>query len=482
MAKQKKQQPLTPERYIRERARLLPIYKCYKGETIGDSREMSIMVIRKHAGGTYTLAAFMLDRWCLGVKDAIWQFNIPEDEMLDFVDHFATHIEQWTEIEYVEAHNWVYGALDWATNAGISPCKDFALARYILEEDDDNVELQEYDFGYNGEYCLMAKSHKEADKYIPTLTKTLGVGNYKVILRPILDEEEKRYRRMGYYRDFPDMEYTYPGINYPKTLAPLHHPETEAIITKGTQDYTQADIDLLLSLPAGTLREDLHQLILHELGKQYGKNNEQLGEDKTNANWNTIGNSFMFLTKVGNMDDTLPVLLEYLRQNDDVVYFNEGDCGQILVKPLVYRFLMEDPLCFKSYLLEKGLGASAKNEILEYISEIACDEPSIRKPVLEMMHEVLSKYQVDLPCHTMCDGTVISFAIGVPIELNAVDFLPLIEDIYATGMVNESVEGSIEAVRERIMQPIRPDMHRIPYGDIPALVEKYKDFYRYCSQ
>lgn len=482
MAKQKRQQPLTPERYIRERARLLPIYKCYKGETIGDSREMSMMVIRKHAGGTYTLAAFMLDRWCLGVKDAIWQFNIPEDEMRNLVNHFATHIEQWTEIEYVEAHNWVYGALDWATNAGISPCKDFALARYILAEDDDNVELQEYEFGYNGEYCLMAKNHKEADKYIPTLAKTLGVGNYKVIIRPVLDEEAKRYRRMGYYRDLPDMEYTYAGTNYPKTLAPLHHPEIETIITKGTQDYTQADIDLLLSLPADTLREDLHQLVLYELGKQYGKTNAQLGDKRTNANWNTIGNSFIFLTNVGTLSGTLPVLLEFLRQNDDVVYFNEGDCGQILVKPLVYKFLMEDPICFKSFLLEKGLSASAKNEILEYIAEIACDEPLIRKPILEMMHEVLQKYRSDLPYRTMCDGTVMAFAIDIPARLNAVDFLPFIEDIYATGMVNESVEGNIDDVRESIMEPIRPDMNRVPYGDIPALIEKYKDFYRHCTQ
>lgn len=481
MAKQKKQQQLSPERYIRERARLLPIYKCYKGETIGDSREMSIMVIRKHAGGTYTLATFMLDRWCLGVKDAIWQFSIPEDEMLDFVNHFATHIDQWTKIEYVEAHNWVYGALDWATNAGINPCKDFALARYILEEDDDNVELQEYEFGYNGEYCLMAKSHKEADKYIPTLTKTLGMGNYKVIIRPVFDEEEKRYRRMGYYHDFPDMEYTYPGGKYPKTLALLHHPEIETIITQGTQDYTQADIDLLLSLPADTLREDLHQLVLYELGKQYGKTEAQLDDDRTDVNWNTIGNSFIFLTKVGTLKDTLPVLLEFLRQNEDVIYFNEGDSGHILVKPLVYKCLMEDPLCFKSFLLEKGLCASAKNEILEYLQEIACDEPSVRVPVLDMMHEVLLQYQADLPYRTMCDGIVTAFAIGVPTGLNAVDFLPLIEDIYATGMVNESIVGNIDEVRESIMEPIQPYIHPIPCGDIPALIELYKDYYESCN-
>ena len=168
----------------------------------------------------------------------------------------------------------------------------------------------------------MAKNHKEADKYIPALTKTLGTGNFKVIIRPVLDEEETRYRRMGYYQDFPDMEYTYQGSNCPKTLAPLHHPEIETIITKGTQDYTQADIDLLLSLPADTLREDLHQLVLSELGKQYGKTDAQLGDDRTDVNWNTIGNSFIFLTKVGELSSTLPVLLEFLRQNEDVIYFN----------------------------------------------------------------------------------------------------------------------------------------------------------------
>lgn len=179
MAKQNaKQQALSPERYICEKVRKLPIYKCYKGTTFVEDREMSILVIRQHKGGTFTVGAYMLDRWCVGVKYALWYFSISKADLDRLIEMLESGVDTLEEVDYVEAHNWVYGALDWASNAGISPCKDFAIARYILEEDDDNVELRDYEFGKDGEYYLLAENTQELNKYLPTLKKTLGEGNF----------------------------------------------------------------------------------------------------------------------------------------------------------------------------------------------------------------------------------------------------------------------------------------------------------------
>ncbi len=179
MAKQKvKRQALSPERYLREKARQLPIYKCYKGTTFVEDREMAIVVIRQHTGGTFTVGAFMLDCWCVGVKDALGCFSISKGDLDRLIETFENGVDKWEEVDYVEAHNWVYGAVDWAADAGISPCKDFALARFVLEEDDDRVELREYEFGKDGEYYLLANDTQELNKYLPTLKKTLGEGNF----------------------------------------------------------------------------------------------------------------------------------------------------------------------------------------------------------------------------------------------------------------------------------------------------------------
>lgn len=185
----KQQQNFSLEQYIRTKARQLPIYKCYIGDNAGNSREKLAMVIRQHAGGTFTYACFLLDCWCIGVKDAFCDFSVSESELDRILSHYERGMRV-REVSYVEAHNWIYGAVDWATNAGIDPCKEFALAKYLLLPDDDEVELIEYDFGYNGEYLLETKTQQEANKYIPALNRTLGEGNYKVIISPLFDEDE----------------------------------------------------------------------------------------------------------------------------------------------------------------------------------------------------------------------------------------------------------------------------------------------------
>ncbi len=409
-------------------------------------------------------------------------------------------VDKWEEVDYVEAHNWVYGAVDWAADAGIKPCKDFALARFVLEADDDRVELREYEFGKDGEYYLLANDTQELNKYLPTLKKTLGEGNFTTeicqdddyddlddeedFLDDDWDDEEGFFDDEGddeaddspfSWPDVPEMEYTYVGGNYPKKIR-LHHPEIEPILRKSVLELEEKDIDTVLALPVDTLREDLHQLILREIGRQYGKTEKQLEEEEQNED--IIGNCFIFLSKVGTLQDTLPVLLEFLRQSPDIIFYNEGFAGRFLVKPLVYNFLREDPTCFKSFLLEKGLCSMAKTEILDFIRAIVCDIPSLRQPVLDMMHEVLEAYKADLPIRTLCDGEVVAFALFVVAELSATEFLPLVEEFYATDLVDKGLMGEIDAVRDIFNAPISADKLTLPYGDIYAIFEIFKETVR----
>ncbi len=474
MAKKKvNPQLLSPEQYIRQRARLLPIYKCYKGTNNIEDREMMILVVRRHAGGTFTVGGYMLDRWCVGVKDTLWYFNIDQSDLERLIHIVGDRLDNWDEVDYVEAHNWVYGALDWATNAGLSPCKDFALTRYILEEDDDAVELREYPFGRDGEYCLMVKDKQELNKYLPTVKATLGEGNFQTIISPLFsDDDNKEADSSDREQPLKDILYTYSGGDYPQTIQ-LHYPELEPLLYKNTLHYTRKDIDKVLSFPADALREDLHQLILRELGRQFGKTAEQLHKGKK-TDYNIIGNCLLFLGEVGTFQDTLPVLLEVLRQNDVILNYNFGDVEVYFVKPLVYKFLHEDPTCFKPFLLEEGLCDFAKYTVLNYIGEIVCATPALREPVLGMMHEVLEAYLQDLPKCTICDGGVVAFAVYIPAALGATEFLPIVEEIYATGLVDKQAIGNIYTVRKIFSKPIPSDHWVLPYGDIHAIVETFQ--------
>lgn len=481
----KSQQAVKPEVYIRTKARKLPIYKCYKGTTIGDTREMCILVIRQHPHGTFTLANFLLDRWCVGIKDAYWEFNIDKDELNETLRFHEERLDTFAEVDYTEAHNWIYGAHDFAMNAGIEPCDGFAIAQYILEEDDDNIELIEYDFGKDGEYCLMAKNNLEASKYIPALDKALGKGNYTVIVRPVEDEDnysdgewdededndwEDEEDRSWLWERVPEMEYTYKGKDYPTEIT-LHHPELMDTVTKETDKITKEELQNLLSLPEDTLREDLHNMILFELGKQSGKTSDELDDEV--YDWNIMGNCNILLSKVGNIKDSLPVLLEELRQNQDVLDFNFGDFANILIYPALCSICQKQPSLLLPFLLEPGLSWHAKIGVCELLGQIGANIPEVRDEIITMTRELFKHYKEDLPYRKICDGSVAAFAIGIAVSMGASELLPEIEDLYNTGLIDRRVEGTIDEVKKNLLFPYEREM---PVTDPYQIIDEYKRF------
>lgn len=460
------QQEVRPEQYLRTRVRQLPIYKCYNCVSKEDSREMVVVVARQHTQGYITFGVYMLDTWCLGVTGAIWKFNVDKSDMGSLLNRFGEH-HQVNEISYVEAHNWVYGAHDWAAEAGIQPAKEFALAKYILDPDDDNVELIDYDFGKNGEYCLHVKTQKEASQYIPTLKKNLGDNNFQVEI----EEQEDAGVSLGGFKRVPTMKYTYKGKQYPKKVK-LNHPEVRRIVETELEDVTDEEIDQLLALPADSVREDLHNLIMWQIGQLWGKTDEEL--DAKGICWPIISNSLMFLTQIGTVEGTLPIILEVLRQSDDFLDFNFGDIADLLLFPAVYALCKEHPSVLLPFLLEQGPDPRAKIKVLDLLRIMASNLTVLREELIEMSRTLLEAYQKDLPTRTICDGGVVAFAIGIPLALQATEFLPLVEDLYATELVDESIYGHIDRIRKYFSKGMHS--RELPLTDLRKIRDSYSRF------
>jgi len=184
MSKNKSQPKLSPENYIRTRARALPLGECYINELWNDSGMASIIVTRKHITGNLTFAMFQVDMYCLGIKNVSWFFNeSPEliTEMMDKQSELSDGGDKIIPVDYPLAHNIIYGAVDFAEELGFRPHKDFVLAQYILEEDDDSVEFIDIEFGLNGQPAVLIGKEKHPARIIEILDKNVGKGNYTVI-------------------------------------------------------------------------------------------------------------------------------------------------------------------------------------------------------------------------------------------------------------------------------------------------------------
>lgn len=104
------QQFLSPEKFMKQRARSLEIGPCYISEDMTDCGEGHVIVTRRHTGGRISMAMYLVDTYCIGVKDSLFRLRLEEEELEEMLNS-APNLR---ECSYNEAHNWVYGAIAWA--------------------------------------------------------------------------------------------------------------------------------------------------------------------------------------------------------------------------------------------------------------------------------------------------------------------------------------------------------------------------------
>jgi hypothetical protein len=181
-------QNISPRQYFETRLRKLPVYKCFVNADWQKEKMASVMVLRKHVNGHVSGSNFLVDLLCLGVKDATWFFNTDENELIEMTQNTDVPI---METSYELAHNIVYAGLEFAEEYYIKPHPEFAIAKYVLEEDDDAIELMEIETGEDGMPHLVESFFGQYAEAHKMLKKYAGEGNYKVSLA-IFDEEEDK--------------------------------------------------------------------------------------------------------------------------------------------------------------------------------------------------------------------------------------------------------------------------------------------------
>ena len=200
----------TEEQFIRLKMRSLPITECLM-ETGWEERGLCCIVVnRQHPNGKITMGVFLVDNFCLGLKETHYFFEIPDE---DYATRIGGDVAM-KKVSYEEVHNFIYGAIAFAEEVGIKPAKSFELTQYILEEDTEDIPLIEYPYGKNGKYYLYADTLMELNTHLKHLQNVLGdeFGGFEVY-----SEQRKLWRLrkklIECYMDagiIPDWQTVYP--------------------------------------------------------------------------------------------------------------------------------------------------------------------------------------------------------------------------------------------------------------------------------
>ena len=216
------QLPLSPENYIKTRVRNLPIGDCYINKEWDETGMANIFVTREHSNGNKTIGLYLVDTYCLGVKDTHYFFNISNSEFEEIKEQTSEQLEIIKE-KYELVHNIIFGGIEYAKEYGFKPHKDFKLTKFILEEDDDHIEFIDIEFGLKGKPAVFVGKEKHPSNIISQLEKTAGKDNFSII-----QEEEFE----DFYSDSDKKEFDNDHENY---------------INKPISEWTEHDLDDILN-------------------------------------------------------------------------------------------------------------------------------------------------------------------------------------------------------------------------------------------
>jgi hypothetical protein len=169
--------------YIIDAARKLSIYKCWINNDWGDRNISVVCVARIRPNGSLVVGVYMVDAYCLGVKNTFAYLSPGVEELEHEVNTkvFIGFDAGFSEADPNFVQNFVWGAVEFAEDCGLEPHRDFEVAQYVLDPADE-IEYMEIEFGKGGRPLFRNGPYDDTDKILAKLTAKLGEGNFDCII------------------------------------------------------------------------------------------------------------------------------------------------------------------------------------------------------------------------------------------------------------------------------------------------------------
>ncbi len=169
-----------------EKGELLPVAQCLvdvnfanallRNETSEAGGLGLVMVTRSKGYNRFVATSYLIDYWCLGVKDSMPPRNCNDSQYKNFVQlSYSQFMQQYEEISLEQAQALVWGAIAYSKTLGFEPHRDFEQSKVHLGESTSEIGLK---FGRNGKPCYVEGPYDNTTKIINTLKKSVGDGNF----------------------------------------------------------------------------------------------------------------------------------------------------------------------------------------------------------------------------------------------------------------------------------------------------------------
>jgi hypothetical protein len=164
------------------RAAGAPIRYCLIPDNLFAMGVGTVILVRGAAGESLSMAAFLVDAFCLGIKEAYFRSVSAEQVgiLLDRIKSAAPMVP--ADPSY--ARKLLREAAAWAATLGFAPHRDFAAAERLFGNVDADASDATFTFGREGKPFYMSGPNDTpamSRQRMAQLTKAVGAGNFDYI-------------------------------------------------------------------------------------------------------------------------------------------------------------------------------------------------------------------------------------------------------------------------------------------------------------
>ncbi len=174
-----------------ELAASAPVLTCWRQEDLFKIGMGHVMFSRQLPDGTVAFGLFLVDAFCLGVKDAMSGII----GRFEFDSRFAPYkLPYKTQaMDAATTRHLVEGAVEYARTLGFAPHPDYLKACRIFGDVDPRQSREEFTFGQEGKPHFMSGPYDTPQRcrhILNTLEQKCGRGNFGFTVRSLEDIPE----------------------------------------------------------------------------------------------------------------------------------------------------------------------------------------------------------------------------------------------------------------------------------------------------
>ncbi len=208
------------------RMAVAPMHSCLMGEALFDTGGGYLVLARKGLDGRVAVAIFLLDTYCVGVKDVILRVDVAST--LEPLIQGLDDLQPMVAIEPARARKLLRDLVAWSRSIGLAPHPDFTAAESLFGDVSIDGCNESFSFGKDGKPLLMrgpSDTPARIRQRIEALRRTVGDDGFEYVLEVGMDDDEDLFddedADESFDAEIDDAVEAATGVRYDPHVAPV---------------------------------------------------------------------------------------------------------------------------------------------------------------------------------------------------------------------------------------------------------------------